>query len=494
MPGHSANATVVGSSPNTSGRDMSFRLFSMSQNEICTAAAIYCRISFDRTGEAAGVERQEAECRELAARLGLDVGKVYVDNDISATSGKERPAFERMLNDRPAAVITWAQDRLLRLSADLEKVITLNIPVHMVTQGTLDLATPAGRAVARTVAAWSTFETEQKGLRQRAANVQRAKQGRPAPSVGFGYRRDGDRLVIVEAEAAIVREVARRVLGGEPLRAIATDLNGRGVVSPRRAAGAGVWNGTTLRQMILRESLAGLRRHRGEVVGSGLWEPIITVDEHERIVALLNDPIRSATYAGRAPKHLLSGIAICGKCGALMRRAPGRMTTTKSGGAKRQPAAYSCAECYGVRRKQEDVDALVTGVLVRRLEQPDALDLFHQGDAGVAKTAREAIAGIDARMSNAADAYAAGALELDQLTRITAQLRTDRAEHEATIASTRPAALPADAAGPGAAERWTSLNIEVQRLILTTLLRVTILPAGSGRDFDPDTVQIEWKQ
>ncbi|MGC5077621.1 recombinase family protein [Agrococcus sp. DT81.2] len=456
-------------------------------------AAIYCRISLDRTGEAAGVGRQEAECRELAGHLGLDVGQVYIDNDISATSGKERPAFEQMLADRPAAVVTWAQDRLLRLSADLEKVIALNIPVHMVTQGSLDLATPAGRAVARTVAAWSTFETEQKGLRQRAANVQRAKQGKPAPSVGYGYRRDGDRLAIVDAEAAVVREVARRVLDGEPLRAIAADLNARGVQSPRRTAGAGVWNGTTLRQMIRRESLAGLRRYNGQIVGAGLWEPIITPDDHSRIVAVLNDPTRAKHYAGRAPKHLLAGIAKCGKCGARMKRAPGRMTTTKSG-TKRQPAAYSCPACFGVRRKQEDVDALVSTVLVRRLEQPDALDLFRRDDNGAGAAAREAIAAIDARLSNAADAYSAGALELDQLTRITAQLRADRAEHEALVARALPTALPADLAGPSAAERWTTLSIDAQRLILTTLLRVTILPAGPGRDFDPATVRIDWNR
>jgi len=457
-------------------------------------AAIYCRISMDRTGESAGVERQEADCRELATRLGLDIGRVYVDNDISATSGKERPAFGRMLQERPAAIVTWAQDRLLRLSADLEKVIALNIPVHMVTQGSLDLATPAGRAVARTVAAWSTFETEQKGLRQRAANVQRAKQGKPAPSVGYGYRRDGDRLVIVEAEAGVVREVARRVLDGEPLRAIAADLNARGVQSPRRAAGAGLWNGTTLRQMIRRESLAGLRRYRGEVVGAGLWEPIITPDEHSRILAVLNDPTRAKHYAGRAPKHLLSGLAICGKCGATMRRAPGRMTTTKRGGTKRQPAAYACTQCHGVRRKQEDVDALVTAVLLRRLERPDVADLFRASDDDTARTAREALAALDARLANAADAYATGALELDQLTRITAKLRAERETHEAALEASFPAALPRDLTGPHVAERWAEKSIDVQRLVLASLLRVTILPSGPGRDFDPATVRIDWKQ
>lgn len=459
-----------------------------------TEASIYCRISMDRTGESAGVERQEVDCRELAERLGLRVDRVYTDNDISATSGKERPAFEQMLRDEPRAIITWAQDRLLRLSADLEKVIALNVPVHMVTQGSLDLATPAGRAVARTVAAWSTFETEQKGLRQRAANVQRARQGRPPSSIGYGYRREGDQLVVVEEEATVVREVARRVLAGEPLRAVASDLNARGIASPRRTAGAGVWNGTTLRQMIRRESLAGLRRYRGEVVGEGQWEPILTPDQHDRIIAVLNDPARAKHYAGRAPKHLLAGIAECGKCGARVKRSPGRMTTTK-GGAKRQPPAYSCAQCYGVRRKQEDVDSLVVRVLLHRLSQPDAASLFQSnGDPTAIATAKEALAAIDARLSNAADAFASGAIELAQLTRITEQLRAERENYASVVASSLPTFMPPEIGGPSIKRHWDQLGIEAQRLLLTSVMRVTIMPSGPGRNFDPDSVRFDWNR
>ncbi|HVX08342.1 recombinase family protein, partial [Humibacter sp.] len=76
------------------------------------SAVIYARISLDRTGEGAGVERQLNECRALAKKLGLKVVKVLTDNDISATSGKVRPAFEELLAMRPAAVIAWHQDRL----------------------------------------------------------------------------------------------------------------------------------------------------------------------------------------------------------------------------------------------------------------------------------------------------------------------------------------------------------------------------------------------
>jgi len=453
---------------------------------------IYTRVSLDRTGEALAVARQEEECRALAEHLGMTVVQVYTDNDISATSGKTRPAFEDMLAARPAAIIAWHQDRLLRLTRDLERVIALNVPVYTVTAGTLDLTTPAGRAVARTVAAWSQYEGEQKATRQVAANRQRAAKGEPSGSVGYGYRRGPEGLEIVEAEAAVVREVARRLLDGESLRSIAADLNGRGVDSPRRTAGAGQWSGTTLRQMILRESLAGLRRYRGEVIGEGNWPAIISRDTHDRIVAMLKDPSRKGQYVGRAPVHLLSGLAICGKCGAKMKRAPGRMTKTKSG-TKRQPPSYTCVACYGVRRKQESVDQLVEGTIIGRLEMPDSARFFTQGDPGAVQEARDAIEAIDARMANAADMYANGDIDAAQLARITERLRGDRAQAASAMEAALPAAIPADLLGADARQVWDGLSMDTKRAVLAALVTVTILPSGSGKTWDSDTVRVDWR-
>jgi len=478
-----------------------------------TTAAIYCRISYDRTGEGLGVERQEAECRALAERLGMTIAGVYVDNDISATSGVARPAFDQLLESKPSAIIAWHQDRLLRLTRDLERVIALNVPIYTVTAGTLDLATPAGRAVARTVAAWSQYEGEQKGERQVAANGQRAATGVHNGRVGYGYRREGKAMVLDPAESEVIREAVRRVLDGESLRSICKELNERGIPSPRAAerdrareqaraenrpeptygTPDPLWNTTTLRQMLLRTNLAGLIVHRKQVVGRAPVDAprVIDEDTHERLRAVLNDPRRRTSPVGRSPKYLLGGIARCGKCGGVVVRLVGRMTRTSTG-TKRQPPAYACSECHGVRRKQDLVDAVVEGIVVRRLEQPDALDLFSRGDESAVADSRAALEAIDARLSNAADAYAAGALELDQLTRITAQLRADRGVHVKLLERSMPSAVPVDLAGDRAAERWAAMSMDAKRALLQMLVRVTILPSGPGRDFDPELVRIDW--
>ena len=54
-------------------------------------AAIYVRISQDRTGAGLGVERQADDCQQLCEAKSWKVVEVYVDNDVSAFSGNADP-------------------------------------------------------------------------------------------------------------------------------------------------------------------------------------------------------------------------------------------------------------------------------------------------------------------------------------------------------------------------------------------------------------------
>jgi site-specific DNA recombinase len=76
-----------------------------------------------------------------------------------------------------------------------------------------------------------------------------------------GGRIIGDEIKPVEAEP--IKEAAARVLGGESIRSIAVDFNDRGI----RAVGDGRWALSTLRRVPVSPRIAGLREHKGEVVG-----------------------------------------------------------------------------------------------------------------------------------------------------------------------------------------------------------------------------------
>jgi DNA invertase Pin-like site-specific DNA recombinase len=62
-------------------------------------AAVYCRVSDDRLGTRLGVARQEQDCRDLVERQAWEVAEAYVDNDMSAFGGKDRPGYRRVLAD-----------------------------------------------------------------------------------------------------------------------------------------------------------------------------------------------------------------------------------------------------------------------------------------------------------------------------------------------------------------------------------------------------------
>jgi Resolvase, N terminal domain len=81
---------------------------------------------------------------------------VYTDNDVSASKGKARPAYRRLLDDLAAgvadAVIVWDLDRLHRRPKELEEFLELADQHHIALAsvgGDVDLASPQGRLVAR---------------------------------------------------------------------------------------------------------------------------------------------------------------------------------------------------------------------------------------------------------------------------------------------------------------------------------------------------------
>src|SRR3954452_12524707 len=92
-----------------------------------TRAVIYCRQSLDRTGDALAVTRQREDAEALCRERGWTVLDVIIDNDVSASNGKPRPGFLRVLDlvdgRKVDVVVAWHVDRLVRKLADLETVI-----------------------------------------------------------------------------------------------------------------------------------------------------------------------------------------------------------------------------------------------------------------------------------------------------------------------------------------------------------------------------------
>jgi DNA invertase Pin-like site-specific DNA recombinase len=457
-------------------------------------ACIYCRMSEDREGGGLGVDRQREDCERLAADLGLTVVKVYTDNDLSAYSGKPRPDYQQMLDDLRTGlygtVIAWHTDRLHRRPSELEEYIDVceprNVQTRTVKAGALDLTTATGRWQARQLGAMARYEVERMIERQRRARDQKVQRGEwsggPRP---YGWEADG--ITPITEEIAVIREAAEAVLAGASVRALAADLNDRGL---RTSTGA-VWDGSSLVRMLKRPRNAGILQHRGEEAGPSKWDAAIDEPTWRSLRAVLDDPSRIPS-ASNVRKHLGSGLYLCGVCGEAL-------TSFSKGGGK--PAKYKCRKNNCVLRDLVLLDEWVQAYLLRRVKAPDAAELFagREEDGVDVKAAQVELKAAREKLDELAAAFGAGEIDMQEwrVARSGARARKERAE--ALLASAVKVNPVAGLVGADDVEAyWAGLDLARQRAAVDWAMTVRVLPARIGRQpggayWDADAVRIEWK-
>ncbi len=328
-------------------------------------AGVYVRISKDIAAEGLGVARQEADCRELAAKRGWEVAEVYSDNDLSATSGKPRPAWERLLEDlktgKVQAVIAYSSSRMYRKLRDLTPFLEIaqakKVKVATVVSGDVDLTTADGRMLANILASIDQGEAERisERIRRKLRELAETGQDKGGPRP-FGYgtvkttrtkkNPDGseeevevwDRVTIRASEAEYIRKAAKDLLEGKSLRAVAAEWNEAGL--PSASGKVGSWSRVRVRQILTSPRVAGLRQSgRGTVLivnGEPVraeWDPILDQESWLKLRSMFG---REHIARGRERAHLLTGLVYCSRCGSRMEARPAW---------KNQPRAYVCRNC-----------------------------------------------------------------------------------------------------------------------------------------------------
>ena len=456
-----------------------------------TRAAVYCRISKDKVGAGINAAGQQADCRPLADSLGWTVGEVFTDNDISAYSGKPRPAYRRMLDairaGRVDAVLAWHTDRLHRSPTELEEYIGVceprSVPTHCVKAGPLDLTTPSGRLVARQLGAVARYEVEHMAERIRS---QKAKATAAGEWTGggrpFGYTRDG--MALVPAEADAIRDGVCRVLAGESVYSITKSW--QGTVAPVRG---GTWHAQNVHRVLTRPRNAGLAAHHGEVVGAGSWPAIITEDEHRAVCAVLKDPSRS-TYSGvRSLKWVGSGLYRCARCGADMRSAS---AVNRDGTLRR---TYRCRSGMHITINAAEVDEYVTATVCALLDKHGA-GLLPDHDRDATRDLHAEANTLRARLDELADMLGDG-----ELTRAQYARQRERIEGKLDAVTQQLAdhqtgsCLDGIATAEQPRAAFLAAPVARQRGIIDVLMTITIGPATPGRlpkgiEFDYSRVQI----
>lgn len=222
------------------------------------AAVIYCRVSTRDQGETgAGLEAQEAKCREHAARLGLPVLSVHVDVQTGKDSVEDRPGLQgaiAAIQSHPGSVlVAYSVSRVARRQRVLWHVLDdrdgLGIPLSSATES-FDTATPMGRAMLGMLAVWSTLEADMTAERTRDALAAVKARGVKLGALAMTERREGSNRVRDASKADIIRAVKAIKLETKlPLRALAVELAARGITSVNGKA----WHPRTLRKALALE-------------------------------------------------------------------------------------------------------------------------------------------------------------------------------------------------------------------------------------------------
>lgn len=488
---------------------------------------IYGRASRDPRGGGTSVTKQLERGCDFAKREGVRVvAKIRDDNKSASRGSRDRAGFMEVRR-----LIVCAQAELLilwevsRSSRDLEEFMGL---VNACSDNGLEIAVSGTRYDPSEVNDWLPLvfqgvmaEAEARRIKQRNVDSveTNALRGTPHGRIPYGYRRVYDPKTGVllhqtpyeennpgrlSAEAKVVAEAVEAVLKGATLRQICRELNARGVPTPRKPRKktlaedpTGVvksWEPSTLRQLLLNPTVAGRRVHRGEDIGPAAWDPIVDYGTWLRLRNYLKDPSRLTVSnpRGPSPRHLLSGIARCGECGARLKAA-----TNMS----RIPRAYTCRTegCMRVTATADRVDERVEAVLMALFERSDfqrALTDAHERREIPEATGPDVasqIAEKEAELQVVEKLREAGELTLRAYAAESKRIE-DAVEHlrGQQVAAVSSPALRRLLTTGALRDGWQKADLLDRREVVRLLLDVTIKRAEiRGRNFDTRRVVVE---
>ncbi|CUR54202.1 hypothetical protein NOCA2140025 [metagenome] len=466
-------------------------------------AALLVRISDDRAGDAAGVGRQESDARTMAERLGWTVSEVFIENDTSAFKRRTvtlpdgstamrvlRPEFRRLLDliglGQVDGLIAYHLDRVARDPRDLEDLIDVvertRIPVETVT-GSLRLASDSDITMARIGVAIANQSSRDASRRIRRKHDELAEQGKYAGGGArrYGYEKDG--TTIREAEAEVIRLAARRVLAGETVSSVCKYLDANLYLPVK----ADRWSTKTLHDILRSPRIAGLRVHRGEVVGEADWPAILDRPTWDAVVATLH-----ARGSGAVRPELvrwLNGLLFCGLCDH------GLIGAHVAAGKWR----YWCNThrddgCGKIAINGPGVETEVSRQVCEYLIRPDVVTRLSEAssDRG-AERARADIAADESQLRETARMWAEKRISLDEYAEARGIIQKRLDDARGALLTHVPARVRRVFAAKSPEAAWADLDPTTRREVTKALLASggykgwTVAPADltAARRFDP---------
>jgi site-specific DNA recombinase len=359
-------------------------------------AVIYARYSSDNQRDAS-IEDQVRDCRTFIKRQDWTYLHAYNDRAISGASAL-RPGYQRLLADaRDGRFDMVVAEALDRLSRDQETVAALykrlsfaGIRIVTLSEGEITELHVGLKGTMNALFLKDLAQKTRRGLRGRV------EAGKSGGGNAYGYDvvhelgPDGlpvrGKRRVNQAKAEVVRQIFAAYAAGRSARQVAHDLNARGIAAPGdRSWGASTISGNLARGTgILNNEL---------YIGRLVWNKLRYIKDPEtgRRVSRLNEPerwvvkelpefrivdqelwnrvkarqaamrcdtrpdVRIRPCDRRRPRYLLSGLVVCGVCGARYTKISADLFGYA---AVRNKGAAVCANLRNVRRDRLEATVL----------------------------------------------------------------------------------------------------------------------------------------
>lgn len=478
---------------------------------------IYSRVSRTESKHLRSVRQQSRELQEWADTEGWEVIETISDQGSASRyrrGGHGRQDWDRvetLVRDGSVdAVLTWEASRLFREPRELvpfEELLEATGVLWGYKHDLYDMRRGSDRKRVRDDVSSAAYEVDLLSERVQRALAEEARLGLPHGPTPYGLRRVFDQVtgeLVDVVEDPVTVEVVRRIFSeyaaGRTVRAICADLNEAGI-APRTNRATG-WRVSAINSILQNSAYIGRRIYKGADVGETMWPAVIDKDTWDATQKRMLAGGPHKPSRGPAAAHLLSGIAVCDVCGAVL---VSQKQWTGNPGNRIMYRMYICPGAKHVRggshvsMKEEYVDLLVTEAVIARLSRPDFLAMTSTDDSRVDSERQRIIDEID-KMQSYLDMVREQAAEtldisvlLDQEKRVKPKIDALRQELE-KLAGVDPSVVEL-AGSDDIRSAWGNLDLEGQRHIVRSLM-VPVVGRSTKpgqRGPDPDRVEIQWR-
>lgn len=215
----------------------------MSANTLPKIAAAYIRVSTDDQVEYSP-DAQLVEIRKYAAAHGYVLPNefIFLDEGISGKHTEKRPEFNRMIGTakqkpRPFdAILLWKFSRFARNREDsivYKSMLRRELGIDVISISEPLADDKMSIIMEAMIEAMDEYYSLNLAEEVKRGMTEKARRGGLQSTPSFGYRAEGNVLVPVPEEAALVRSIFDRFISGEGLFPIAKWLNDMGVKTHR---------------------------------------------------------------------------------------------------------------------------------------------------------------------------------------------------------------------------------------------------------------------